>query len=340
MQQWQIRAFGTAFDPDSLLLVETEPDQPGPGQVHLHIHAISLNYRDLMVIQGRYNPRLALPRVPCSDGAGEVVAVGAGVTQWKPGDRVAGIFMQQWLAGQPLAAYSKSALGGDIDGMLASDIILPETGLVQIPEHLSYQEAATLPCAAVTAWNALFTATDTKPGDTVLILGTGGVSIFALQLAKMAGARVLGTSSSDEKLERAKTLGLDAGLNYRANPDWEKWTFEQTGGEGVDLVIDIGGSGILPRAFRALRHGGTVAQIGVLAGVNDPLDIRPILAKQLRIHGIFVGSRANFLAMNKAIGQARLKPVIDSVFPFAEAPAALRHMERAGHLGKIVISAD
>jgi NADPH:quinone reductase-like Zn-dependent oxidoreductase len=340
LQQWQIRAFGTAFDPDSLLLVEKEPGQPGPGQVHVHIHAISLNYRDLMVIQGRYNPRLALPRVPCSDGAGEVVAVGAGVTQWKPGDRVAGIFMQQWLAGQPLAAYSKSALGGDIDGMLATEIILPETGLVQIPEHLSYQEAATLPCAAVTAWNALFTATDTKPGDTVLILGTGGVSIFALQLAKMAGARVLGTSSSDEKLERAKSLGLDAGLNYRANPDWEKWTFEQTGGEGVDLVIDIGGSGILPRAFRALRHGGTVAQIGVLAGVNDPLDIRPILAKQLRIHGIFVGSRANFLAMNKAIGQARLKPVIDSVFPFAEAPAALRHMESAGHLGKIVISAD
>ena len=340
MQQWQIRAFGTAFDPDSLLLVEKEPAQPGPGQVHVRIHAISLNYRDLMVIQGRYNPRLSLPRVPCSDGAGEVVAVGAGVTQWKPGDRVAGIFMQQWLAGPPLAVYSKSALGGDIDGMLATDIILPETGLVQIPEHLSYREAATLPCAAVTAWNALFTATDTKPGDTVLILGTGGVSIFALQLATMAGARVLGTSSSDEKLARAKALGLDAGLNYRANPDWEKWTFEQTGGEGVDLVIDIGGSGILPRAFRALRHGGTVAQIGVLAGVNDPLDIRPILAKQLRIHGIFVGSRANFLAMNKAIGQARLKPVIDSVFPFAEAPAALRHMERAGHLGKIVISAD
>jgi NADPH:quinone reductase-like Zn-dependent oxidoreductase len=340
LQQWQIRAFGTAFDPDSLLLVEKEPGQPGPGQVHLRIHAISLNYRDLMVIQGRYNPRLALPRVPCSDGAGEVVAVGAGVTQWKPGDRVAGIFMQQWLAGQPLAAYSKSALGGDIDGMLATETILSESGLVRIPDHLSYQQAATLPCAAVTAWNALFTATDTKPGDTVLILGTGGVSIFALQLAKMAGARVLGTSSSDEKLERAKSLGLDAGFNYRTNPDWEKWAFEQTGGEGVDLVIDIGGSGILPRAFRALRHGGTVAQIGVLAGVNDPLDIRPILAKQLRIHGIYVGSRANFLAMNKAIGQARLKPVIDSVFPFAEAPAALRHMESAGHLGKIVISAD
>ena len=334
MKQWQIPAFGL----ESLTLTEKDSTPPGPGQVQVRIHAISLNYRDLMVAQGRYNPRLSMPRVPCSDGAGEVVAVGPGVTQWKPGDRVAGIFMQQWLTGPPLGFYAKSALGGDIDGTLATETLLPETGLVRIPDHLSYQEAATLPCAAVTAWNALFTAADTQPGHTVLILGTGGVSIFALQLAKMAGARVLGTSSSDEKLERAKTLGLDAGFNYRANPDWDKWAFEQTGGEGVDLVIDIGGSGILPRAFRALRHGGTVAQIGVLAGGNDPLDIRPILSKQLRIHGIYVGSRANFLAMNKAISQAKLKPVIDSVFPFAEAPAAFRHMEGAAHFGKIVIS--
>lgn len=336
MKQWQIPAFGL----DSLTLIEKESAPPSAGHVQVRIHAISLNYRDLMVVQGRYNPRLALPRVPCSDGAGEVVAVGPAVTQWKAGDRVAGIFMQKWLAGGPLAAYSKSALGGDIDGTLTTEIVLHESGLVQVPEHLSYQEAATLPCAAVTAWNALFTAADTQPGHTVLILGTGGVSIFALQFAKMAGARVLGTSSSDEKLERAKTLGLDAGFNYRTNPDWEKWAFEQTGGEGVDLVIDIGGSGILPRAFRALRHGGTIAQIGVLAGVSDPLDIRPILAKQLRIHGIYVGSRENFTAMNQAITQAKLKPVIDSVFSFHEAPTALRHMENAGHFGKIVISAE
>lgn len=336
MRQWQIPAFGI----DLLQLIEKEPVPPGAGQIQVRIHAISLNYRDLMVVQGRYNPRLAMPRVPCSDGAGEVIAVGAGVTQWKSGDRVAGIFMQQWLAGRPLAAYSKSALGGDLDGMLATEVVLPESGLVRIPSHLSYREAATLPCAAVTAWNALFTATETKPGDTVLILGTGGVSIFALQFAKMAGARVLGTSSSDEKLERVKALGLDAGFNYRTNPDWEKWAFEQTGGEGVDLIVDIGGSGILPRAFRALRHGGTVAQIGVLAGVSDALDIRPILAKQLRIHGVFVGSRANFVAMNKAISQASLKPVIDSVFPFRDAPEALRHIEGATHFGKIVISAE
>jgi NADPH:quinone reductase-like Zn-dependent oxidoreductase len=336
LKQWQLSAFGLEF----LTLIEKESAPPGLGQVQVRIHAISLNYRDLMVVEGRYNPRLALPRVPCSDGAGEVVAVGAGVTQWKPGDRVAGIFMQQWLAGRPVAAYAKSALGGDIDGMLATEVVLHESGLVRIPDHLSYQEAATLPCAAVTAWNALFTAADTQPGHTVLILGTGGVSIFALQFAKMAGARVLGTSSSDEKLERAKALGLDAGFNYRTNPDWEKWAFEQTGGEGVDLVVDIGGSSILARSFRALRHGGTVAQIGVLAGASDTLDVRPILAKQLKIHGVYVGSRANFTAMNKAITQVKLRPVIDSVFPFAEAPTALRHMESAAHFGKIVISTE
>lgn len=334
MRQWQIPAFGL----DSLALVEEETPVPGTGQVLVRVHAISLNYRDLMVVEGRYNPKLAMPRVPCSDGAGEVAAVGAGVTEWKPGDRVAGIFMQNWLDGPPAAAKTKGALGGDIDGMAATEVVLSEHGLIRIPEHLSYEEAATLPCAGVTAWNALFTAAETQPGHTVLILGTGGVSIFALQFAKMAGARVLGTSSSDEKLERVKALGLDAGLNYRTNPDWEKWAFEQTGGEGVDLVVDVGGSGTLGKAFRALRPGGVIAQIGVLAGVADQIDIRPIFAKQLRIHGIYVGSRANFVAMNRAIGLAGLKPVIDQVFPFAEFPTALRYMEACSHCGKIVVS--
>jgi NADPH:quinone reductase-like Zn-dependent oxidoreductase len=281
-----------------------------------------------------------MPRVPCSDGAGEVLAVGPGVTQWKPGDRVAGIFMQNWQGGRPTSAKAKGALGGDIDGMLATEIVLPESGLVRIPEHLSYQEAATLPCAAVTAWNALFKAAEIRPGDTVLIEGTGGVSIFALQFAKIAGARVLGISSSDEKLMRAKNMGLDEGLNYRANPDWEKWALQQTGGEGVDLVVEVGGSETLPRAIKAARPWGTVAQIGVLSGATEALDVRPILSRQIRIHGVYVGSRADFEAMNKAISQTRLKPVIDSVFPFAEAPAALRHMESAAHFGKIVISTE
>jgi NADPH:quinone reductase-like Zn-dependent oxidoreductase len=336
MQQWQIPAFGL----ESLALIEKDSAQPGPGQVHVRIHAISLNYRDLMVIQGRYNPRLSLPRVPCSDGAGEVISIGSGVTQWKPGDRVMGIFMQNWQEGRPTAAKAKGALGGDIDGMLATEIVLPESGLVRIPEHLSYEEAATLPCAAVTAWNALFKAADIRPGDTVLIEGTGGVSIFALQFAKMAGARVLGTSSSEEKLKRAKSMGLDEGLNYRTNPDWEKWALQQTGGEGVDLVVEVGGCETLPRAIKAARPWGTVAQIGVLSGATEAVDVRPILSRQIRIHGVYVGSRADFEVMNKAIAQSQLKPVIDSVFPFADAPAALRHMESAGHFGKIVISAE
>ncbi len=336
MQEWQIPAFGI----DSLALAERDPVQPGPSQVRVRVKAISLNYRDLMVVQGKYNPRMALPRVPCSDGAGEVIAVGAGVTEWKPGDRVAGIFMQNWIEGPPSAAKSKGALGGDVDGMLATEAVLSEQGLVSIPEHLTYEEAATLPCAAVTAWNALFSVTDTRPGDTVLIQGTGGVSIFALQFAKMAGARVLGISSSDEKLERAKGLGLDAGLNYKANPDWEKWAYAQTDGEGVDVVVEVGGGGTLARAIRAARHGGTIAQIGVLAGANDAVDIRPVLSKQIKVHGVYVGSRANFVTMNKAIALAGLRPVVDRVFPFEEAPAALRHMESAGHFGKIVIAGE
>jgi NADPH:quinone reductase-like Zn-dependent oxidoreductase len=334
MKQWQIQAFGI----DSLALVEKDSVQPGFGQVLVRVHAISLNYRDLMVVLGKYNPKLSMPRVPCSDGAGEVVAVGAGVTQWNAGDRVAGIFMQNWLDGRPSAAKQKGALGGDIDGMLATEVVLSEDGLVRIPEHLSYAEASTLPCAGVTAWNALFTAAATQPGDTVLIQGTGGVSIFALQFAKLAGARVIGTSSSDAKLLRARALGLDAGLNYREHPDWEKWALEQTGGEGVDLVVEVGGGDTMARAVRATKHGGTVAQIGVLTGANEGVDIRPVLVKQIRIHGVYVGSRADFLAMNRAIAQFKLKPAIDTVFPFAEAREALRHMESGAHFGKIVIA--
>jgi len=334
VQQWQIPAFGI----DNLKLAEQESAAPALGLVKIRVHAASLNYRDLMVVQGRYNPKMKLPRVPCSDGAGEVVAIGAGVTEWKPGDRVAGIFFPKWMDGGPTAAKTKSALGGDIDGMLATEVVLAESSLVRIPDHLSYAEAATLPCAALTAWNALFSVARTQPGDTVLIQGTGGVSIFALQFARMAGARVIGISSSDEKLERARALGLDAGLNYRQHSDWEKWAYEQTGGEGVDLTVEVGGAGTMARAVRATRVGGTIAQIGVLSGQNDGVDIRPVLSKQIKIHGVYVGSREQFLAMNKAIDVAGLKPVIDRVFPFREAQAALRHMESAAHFGKIVIA--
>jgi NADPH:quinone reductase-like Zn-dependent oxidoreductase len=336
MHVWQIASFGV----DSLEFVERATPMPGPGEVQVKVAAISFNYRDLLVVKGLYNPKLKLPRIPVSDGAGEVSAVGEGVTRWKVGDRVAAIFMQNWIDGPPTADKSRGALGGDIDGMLTTEVVLAESGLVRIPEHLSYEEAATLPCAGVTAWNALFKATETQPGDTVLIQGTGGVSIFALQFAKLAGARVLGISSNDEKLERAKSLGLDAGFNYKSNPDWEKWVLEQTGGVGADLVVEVGGSGTLPRAIRAVRPEGVVAQIGVLTGTAEAVDVRPILARQIRVHGVYVGCKADFVAMNKAIAQARLKPVVDQVFPFQDAPAALRHMESAAHFGKIVISAE
>jgi NADPH:quinone reductase-like Zn-dependent oxidoreductase len=336
VQQWQIHAFGI----ENLKLVEQELAEPALGFVKIRVHAVSLNYRDLMVVQGRYNPKMKLPRVPCSDGAGEVIAVGKGVTEWKPGDRVAGIFFPKWKEGSPSAAKTKNALGGDMDGMLSTEVMLLSSELVRVPDHLTWAEASTLPCAALTAWNALFTVTKTQPGDTVLIEGTGGVSIFALQFAKMAGARVLGISSSDEKLARAKTLGLDAGLNYRETPDWEKWVNEQTGGEGVDLTVEVGGAGTLARAIRATRVGGSIAQIGVLSGPNEGVDIRPVLSKQIKIHGVYVGSREQFLAMNKAIALAGLKPEIDATFPFREAPAALRHMESAAHFGKIVIAMD
>jgi len=249
MRAWQVATFGI----DSLEFVERPTPAPGPGEVLVGVRAISLNYRDLMVVKGQYNPRMKLPRIPCSDCSGEVVAVGTGVGTWKPGDRVMAIFMQNWLEGPITAAKARGALGGDIDGVLTDYVVLKQEGLVAVPQHLSFQEAATLPCAAVTAWNAL-AAGDLKPGAAVLIQGTGGVSIFALQFARLKGARVLGISSSNEKLGRANAMGLDSGLNYRDNPEWDRWAMDQTDGEGVDLVVEVGGQGTLARSLRALRN--------------------------------------------------------------------------------------
>ena len=333
MKGWRISSFGI----DNLEVFESPIPKPNPGQVVIKVHAASLNYRDLMMVKGFYNPKMALPRIPCSDGSGEIVEVGEGVTDFKTGDRVAGIFMQRWLDGPPSAAKQKAALGGDVDGMLAEYVVLDATGVVPLPEHLSYEEGATLPCAAVTAWNAVVTAARTKPGDTVVIQGTGGVSIFALQFAKMLGARVLGTSSSAEKLDRATKLGLDAGVNYKENPDWADWVLTETGGEGADLIVEVGGAGTFAQSLKAVRVGGTIAQIGVLSQSTEPLQIAPILRKQVRVQGIFVGSRADFLAMNRAISLNGLKPVVDCVFPFVEARAAFQRMESASHCGKIVI---
>lgn len=332
MRAWRISAFGI----ENLELMTLPDPKPQRGEVLVRVHAVSWNYRDLMVVEGRYNPKMHLPRIPCSDGAGEVVALGEGVTRVAVGDRVAGIFMQNWIEGDPDAMKIKGALGGDIDGMLAELVVLREAGLVRVSEHLSYEEAATLPCAAVTAWKALEDAGDVKPGDTILVQGTGGVSVFAMQFAKMLGARVLGTSSSDEKLRRAKELGQDAGVNYRTRPDWDRWVMEQTDGRGVDLVVEVGGAGTFARSLRAVRIGGAVAQIGVLSQSHEGVEIPLLLHKQVRLRGIYVGSRADFEKMNRAITQQKLKPVVDEVFRFSDAGATLRRIGSGAHFGKLV----
>lgn len=332
MRAWQISSFGI----HSLEFVERPAPAPGPGEVLVRLRAVSLNFRDLLMVKGLYNPKMRLPRIPCSDGAGEVLETGPGVTAFKPGDRVAGIFMQNWLDGPITAARARGALGGDIDGMLTEFTVLHQDGLVPIPDHLSFQEAATLPCAAVTAWNAL-RAADLMPGSTVLIQGTGGVSIFALQFARLRGARVIGVSSSYEKLDRASSLGLDAGLNYRDNPEWDRWALDQTGGEGVDLVVEVGGSGTLARSLKALRFAGTIAQIGVLTGAPEPLAIPLILHKMARIHGIYVGSRQDFLDMNRAVILAQMRPVGEE-FHWTQAREVLEKMEEGSHFGKMVLS--
>jgi NADPH:quinone reductase-like Zn-dependent oxidoreductase len=334
MKAWQIPAFGI----ENLRFVDLPDPAPQRSEVLVRVHAVSWNYRDLLVVTGKYNPKMHLPRIPCSDGAGEVVAIGEGVTRVKVGDRVAGIFMQNWIDGAPSAEKSRGGLGGDLDGMLAELVLLREDGLVHFPHHFSYEQAATLPCAAVTAWNALIRAGKTKPGDTVVILGTGGVSIFALQFAKMLGARVLGTSSSDAKLERAKSLGLDAGVNYRQHPEWDKWVLEQTGGRGADLIVEVGGAGTLAQSLRAVRVGGAVAQIGVLSESHQSLPIGLLLHRQIRLCGIYVGSRSDFEMMNRAITQQKLEPQVDEVFSFANAPAALQCMQSGSHFGKLVTS--
>lgn len=332
MRVWQISKFGI----DSLEFTERPTPKPGHGEVQVKVHAVSYNYRDLLMVKGLYNPKMKLPRIPCSDGAGEVTAVGEGVTTLKRGDRVAGIFMQNWIDGHPTPAKIKGALGGDIDGMLAEYVVLPASGLVAVPRHLTYEEAATLPCAAVTAWNAL-AAAHLKPGASVLIQGTGGVSIFALQFARLMGLRVLGISGTQAKLERAFELGLHSGTNYRDRPDWDRWVLDETGGEGVDLVVEVGGIGTLPRSLRSVRMGGTIAQIGVLSEPTELLPLPVILHKQAHIRGIYVGSRSHFEQMNKAIELSQLRPVEES-FPWTEAREVLTHMEQAEHFGKLVLT--
>jgi NADPH:quinone reductase-like Zn-dependent oxidoreductase len=334
MKVYEIRE---RFGLDALTLVERPRPRPRPREVLIKIKAVSLNYRDLMVVKGQYNPKMPLPRVPVSDAAGTVEEVGPGVTRVAVGQRVAPIFMQEWLSGGLDEAAARSALGGAIDGLLAEYAVLSEDGLVAVPEHLSDEEAATLPCAGVTAWHGLVVAGRVKPGDTVLVQGTGGVSLFALQFARLAGARVLITSSRDDKLERARALGASDGINYKMAPDWGEKVRQLTGGRGVDHIVEVGGAGTLGQSLRAVRLGGHISLIGVLSGNAGQVNPVPILMKNVRVQGIFVGSRAMFEAMNRAVAQAQLRPVVDRVFPFAEAADALRYMESGAHFGKICI---
>ena len=332
MKAFEIQQFGI----ENLALVEREELKPKSNEVIVKFHAASLNYRDLMMVKGFYNPKLKTPLVPLSDGAGEIVAVGETVKKWKTGDRVCPIFTQGWICGAPSFEKARTALGGDLDGVLREFGAFSEESVVKIPANFSYEEAATLPCAAVTAWNALAVSGNLKAGETVLTQGTGGVSVFAAQFAQMHGARVFATSSSDEKLARIRELGAAETINYRKTPDWDKEVLNRTEKIGVDHVVEVGGAGTLAKSMNAAKIGGHIAVIGVLSGAGE---INPIsiLMKQIRLQGIFVGSREMFEAMNRAIEANQLKPVIDEVFAFEETPAALKFMESGAHFGKIVI---
>ena len=322
--------------PDGLKLIDADRPEPGDGEVLVRIRATSLNFRDLMIAGGMYPGGTDTPVVPLSDGAGEVVSVGRGVTGFAAGDRVSGIFMQSWIGGGIVDADVGSALGGAIDGVLAEYRVFHQSGLVHIPAHLSFEEAATLPCAAVTAWNALFGLQSLKPGQTVLTLGTGGVSMFALQFAVASGARVIATSSSDEKLARARALGASETINYRQTPDWEAEVRKLTDGRGVDTVVEVGGPGTLARSIASTARDGSVQMIGVLSMAEiDPL---PILTGGVVVRGLMVGSREMFEAMNRAIDTHQIKPVIDRTFAFEDAADAYRHLQSAQHFGKVVIA--
>jgi NADPH:quinone reductase-like Zn-dependent oxidoreductase len=326
------------FGLENLKLEIFDVSRPGPGEILLDVKAVSLNYRDLIVIKGWYNPKLPLPAIPLSDGAGVVAAVGPGVTRVKPRDCVTSHFISAWIDGPFKAEYPGTTLGLPRAGLAAQQVVLPADAVVPIPADYDFQQAATLPIAALTAWSALVTEGRLQPGQTVLTLGTGGVSIFAVQFAKKLGAGVIITSGSDDKLARAKELGADFGVNYRANPDWEKEVLRLTDRRGADVVVENGGAGTLSRSLRAVRAGGVIAMLGALTGLQDKVDLAPILMKRIRIAGIMVDSRAAFEAMNRFIEQHRLKPVIDRVFPFEQLPEALRLMEAGGHFGKIVLT--
>jgi NADPH:quinone reductase-like Zn-dependent oxidoreductase len=324
---------------DGLQCVELPSRPLGIGEVRIRVHAVSLNYRDLMVASGNYLVTVDDPIIPCSDGAGEVVEVGHGVSRYKPGDRVAASFFPCWHDGATSAQKIRHALGGDVDGMLAQEVCLDQDALVALPESLSYVDACTLPCAGVTAWNAIFVSSNNvKPGDTVLLLGTGGVSVLGLQIAKAAGLSAIITSSSDQKLQRARELGADHTINYNSTPEWHEEVLRVTGGQGANVVLEVGGKGTVNRSVLAAAMGGTVAIIGGVSGFGGEVNPAALLSGAKRMVGIFVGSRTMLENVVRFAQVADLKPVVDRVFPFQHAREAYRYMESGSHFGKVVIS--
>jgi NADPH:quinone reductase-like Zn-dependent oxidoreductase len=317
------------------VLVDRAAPAVGPHDVRIRVRAASLNYRDSVIARVTKN-RV----VPLSDGAGEVLEVGAQVTRFKPGDRVVGSFFPTWVDGHIEATHHANALGGSRDGVLAEQITLPDTGVVALPDYLSFEEGATLPCAGLTAWHALHEASRVRSGDTVLVLGTGGVSIFALQLAKLAGARVIATTSSTEKAARLKDLGAATVIDYKQTPAWGDAVREASGGGGVDLAIEVGGAGTFDQSVKALRFGGDLGLIGVLTGTQGAINTHAIVHKSLHVHGIYVGSQTMFERFTRALETTQLKPIIDRVFPFAATRDAYAHLASGAHVGKVVIRVD
>lgn len=333
MRAYQFDRFGL----ENLRLVETEAPQPGPAEVLVEVKALSLNFRDLLVIGGQYNPRFRLPATPISDGAGVVAQTGPGVTRVRVGDRVVSHFVSGWIDGPFRAEYVGTTLGLPRTGLAAELVVLPAEAVVSIPAGYSFAEAATLPIAALTAWSVLVTVARVSAGQTVLTLGTGGVSVFALQLAKALGARVIITSSSDQKLERARQLGADGTVNYRTSPNWDRAVLELTEGRGVDVVVETGGAATLGRSLRAAAAGATIGMLGALTGLKGEVELAPVLMKRLHVAGILVDSRAAFEAMNRFIEQHGIRPVIGHTCRFEQLREALRLMQAGGHFGKIVV---
>ena len=324
------------FGLDQMVRVTRDDESLGTHNVRIKIEAVSVNYRDILMVKGLYNPKQPLPLIPCSDGAGTVLEVGSGVTQFAIGDRVTSCFFADWVSGEPTREKMLTSVGGPVPGMLRDTAVVGERGLIRQPAGYDHAEASTLPCAALTAWNAL-TLNDVQPGHTVLIQGTGGVSMFALQFAVAMGARVIVTSSSDEKLQTAISLGASEGINYRTDPQWSRPVRAMTKKRGVDLVVEVGGAGTLEHSIRSVKPGGTIALIGVLAGGASNVNVIPVLMQQIKIQGVLVGHRESYDAMIRAIEQIGLKPLISDRFDFAESIQAFEHQAAGKHFGKVVI---